>query len=355
MVTVWLLAACDDSQPPARSGAPPPAGELIFYSWEDDLPRSVIDAFTAEFGIRIVYRSYKTPQEALKNIRAGEVFDLMVIDSPYVQELAREGLIRAIDYRNMPNFKNISANFRDLAHDPGNQYSVTYNWGLTGLLVRGDQEFPPVSSWSDLWDPRYAGRVLVWDVKQAVLGITLKSLGFSINSENPAELEAALERLLVLQRQARVVSYTPEAAVEALAGGRVVLMYGWAGDVLRARARGLDIRFVCPAEQGIQWGDNFVLPAASSRKPTAEMFLNFLLRPEINATIANEQHYATAVEAAYPLIKPEILNDPVIFPPLEEIRRAEAYMPPSPAGKALQDRVWERFAAARGVPESGRP
>jgi len=340
-----FLTACGDAEPPAQPASPPLARELIFYDWADDLPQSVIDAFTAEYGVRISYQTYETTEEALQNLRAGKVYDVAVIDNPFVPELAEEGLIAEIDHRNMPNFKNISPNFRELVFDPGNRYSVTYNWGLTGLIVRGDLVAQPITRWADLWDPRFAGRVLVWEMPRSLIGIALRSLGFSVNSENPAELEVALERLLALRAHARGSGYVPEVGEQALASGEVALMYGWAGDVLRARARHLDIRYVLPAEGSMQWGDNFVIPAASPRKYTAELFINFLLRPEISARIVNEQHYATANEAAYPFIKPEILNDPVIFPPLEEMRRAEVYLPLSPAGRALHQRIWERYLA----------
>ncbi len=340
-----LLAACGDAEPPAQPAPPPLAKELIFYDWAGDLPQSVLDAFTAEYGVKIIYPTFESTEEAVQNIRAGKVYDVAVIENPFVPEMAAEGLIAEIDHRNVPNFKHISANFRELIFDPGNRYSVTFNWGLTGLIVRADQEPPPLTRWADLWDPRFAGRVLVWNLQRGLNGIALKSLGFSINSEDPVELEAALERLLMLKAHARTSGYTPEVAEQALASGEVVLMYGWAGDVLRARARNLDIRYILPAEGSIQWGDNFVIPAASPRKYTAEVFINFLLRPEISARIVNEQHYATANESAYRFIKREILNDPVIFPPLEEMRRAEVYMPLRPAGRELYQRLWERFLA----------
>ncbi|MDS4039933.1 MAG: spermidine/putrescine ABC transporter substrate-binding protein [Candidatus Competibacter sp.] len=344
-LAIGLLIACDDAKPPAQPTPPPLARELIFYDWADDLPQSVIDAFTAEYGVKINYQTYETTAEALQNLQAGQVYDVAVIDNPFVPELVAEGLIAEIDHRHVPNFKYISANFRDLVFDPGNRYSVTYNWGLTGLIFLGDRVSSPVTRWADLWDSCFAGRVLVWDNQQSLIGIALQSLGFSVNSENPAELEAALQRLLALRGHARASGYIPEKGEQGLASGEVVLMYGWAGDVLRARARNLDVRYVLPAEGTIQWGDNFVIPTASPRKYTAEVFINFLLRPEISARIVNEQHYATANEAAYPFIKPEILNDPVIFPPLEEMQRAEVYLPLSPAVRALHQRVWERYLA----------
>lgn len=343
VLALGLLTACGDADTPAQPAPPSLDKELIFYDWADDMPQSVLDAFTREYGVKVIYQTYETTNEAVRNLRAGQIYDVVVIDNPFVPELAAERLLAEIDHRNVPNFKYISANFRDLVFDPGNRYSVTYNWGLTGLLMRADQVSPPVTRWADLWDPRFAGRVLVWDNQQSLIGIALQSLGFSMNSENPAELEAALQRLLALKAHARTSGYIPEIGEQALASGEVVLMYGWAGDVLRARARNLDIRFVLPVEGSIQWGDNFVIPAASRRKYTAEAFINFLLRPEISAQIVNEQHYATANEAAHPFIKAEIRNDPVIFPPLEAMQRAEFYRLLSPEGKVLHEHLWERY------------
>ncbi len=123
-------------------------------------------------------------------------------------------------------------------------------------------------------------------------------------------------------------------------------MVGWLagpGSVGRLRRR----------RPAIQWGDNFVIPAASPRKDTAEAFINFLLRPEISARIVNEQHYATANEAAYPFIKSEILNDPVIFPPIEKIRQAEVYLPLTQADKTLHARIWQRYLAGAAEAASG--
>lgn len=353
-LALGLLAACGDAEPPARPTTPTLAKELIFLSWAEDLPESIMEEFTKEYGVKVIYQSYDTTEEAIAKLRAGQVHDVAVIDSPYVPELAAEGLLAEIDYRNVPNFKYISPNFRDLAHDPGNRYSVTYNWGLTGLLVRADLIEQPVMGWADLWDPRYAGRVLIFDLQPYLLGIALQSLGFSINSTDPAELEAALERLLAFETSsARAAGYVPADAEERFASGEIVLMYGWAGDVLRARGRGLDVDYVLPVEGSIQWGDNFVIPAASPRKDTAEAFINFLLRPEISARIVNEQHYATANEAAYPFIKSEILNDPVIFPPIEKIRQAEVFLPLTQAGKTLHARIWQRYLAGAAEAASG--
>jgi spermidine/putrescine transport system substrate-binding protein len=342
------LVGCVGATP--TPGSPPAlADELIFYNWEGDLPQSVLDTFTKETGVKVKYLVYESQEEAIDNMRAGQVYDVVVMESRFVGLLASENLLAEIDYRHVPNFKNISANFRDLVYDPGNKYSIPYNWGLTGLVVRPDLIETPVTRWADLWQPGYAGRGAVWRGQpREVIALTLKSLGYSANSENPAELEAALARLLELKPQLRYLEdYDLAYAAAALASGEVALAMGYAGDVVAGRELNLPITFVLPQEGALLWGDNFIIPANSSHKYTAEIFLNFLQRPEINAQIANENHYATPNEAAYPLIDPGLRDDPLIFPPNEDLQKAEIILPLSQEGQKLYDQIWRRFLAAK--------
>ena len=332
---------------PSTPTPPPLAEELVFYDWEEDMPQFVLDAFTEEYGVKVTYLTYESQlEEAMENMRAGEVYDVVVIDNYYVPTLVADGLLAEIDYRNVPNFDNISANFRDLAYDPGNKHSVPFNWGSTGLVVRSDLLEEPVTRWADLWDPRYAGKIAVRDDEPELLYVTLKSLGYSINSEDPNKLEAALERMLELRQAVRFVGPYAEDAVPALLSGEAVILVGWAEDVLAAREENEAIVYVLPEEGALLWGDNFVIPANSPRKYTAEVFLNFLLRPEISAQIVNQNYYATANEAAHPFIDPDIVNDPAIFPPNEDLTNAEVYLPLSPEIDKLCIEIWERFLAA---------
>ena len=344
---VLLLAGCDRDSRGDKPAAP--ARELIFYSWADDLPPSLIEAFSKEFEATVVYRTYESSEEAVRNLRSGAVVDVAVIENQFIPELVADGTIAALEHRNLPNLQHLSENFRELVFDPGNRYSVTFNWGLTALLVRDDLTPLRPTRWADLWDPRLAGRVQVWDLQRPLVGMALKSLGYSINSENPAELDQALERLVQLKARARTGGYVPSVAEAALADGRTAVIYGYSGDLLRARARHLKVSFVVPAEGAIQWTDNFVVPATSTRKPLAEAFINFLLRPENSARIVNEQHYPTANEAATPFIRPDFRNDPAMFPSRQEMLRAEVLMPLSREGQQRHDRVWQRYLAAPGL------
>ena len=147
-----------------------------------------------------------------------------------------------------------------------------------------------------------------------ILGATLKSLGYSINTENPDEIQAALDRLLELKPYAELVETTAEDALPLFESGEIVIMIGWSEDILAGQDTVESLRYILPEEGPLLWGDHFVIPASSSRKYTAEVFLNFLLRPEISAQITNENYYAMANEASLELVDPEIRANTVVFP-----------------------------------------
>jgi spermidine/putrescine transport system substrate-binding protein len=340
-----LLVACSGLGSPPMPTPEPLADELILYNWSGDLIETLFDDFAEEYGIEVKYVIYETPEQAVENIRAGEQYDVVVLENEYVPSLVEEGLLAKIDYRNVPNFNHISANFRNLAYDPGNRHSIPYSWGTTGLVVRSDLVDEPVTGWSDMWDPHYAGRVIGWLIPRYTLGAALKSLGYSINSEVPEELEAALEHLIELKPNVTWLT-DEETSAYYLADAEAVMALGWAYDVQVGQEENEAIVYVLPEDGTILWGDNFVIPANSPHKYEAELFLNFILRPEITGQLVNLNYYPMANDAAIPYIEPEILNDPVIYPPNEDLRNAEILLPLSPPGEQLYAEIWERFMAA---------
>lgn len=343
-LAVILATACDDSKPPPPL-APPPMRELVYYDWADDMPQAVFDAFTAEYGIKVKYVTYASGEEAVANLRAGKVYDVVAVETQDIPALIADGLLAKINYRNVPNFKNISANFRDLSFDPSNTYTIPFNWGTTGLLVRSDLVEKPATRWADLWDERFAGKLIVWSLQRYLLGITLKSLGYSVNSENPEQLAAALERLEQIKSRARIMDYDTQVLDDMLASGEVVILYGFSGDLERLRKKNSAVHYVLPEEGSVLWGDHFAIPAKSSDQHAAELFINFLLRPEIIALFVNEIHYAAPNDAATPFIEPEIRNDPAIFPSNDLLKAAEILLPLGPKGQKLYDETWSRFLA----------
>lgn len=338
------------------SAAPPPgnryAEEITIYNWEGDIPQSVLDAFTRETKVKIICKVFNSQEEAITNIRAGNPYDMAVIDGRFISQLTQEGLLKQLNYENLLNFKYISPNFRGLAYDPDNRYSVPYSWGTTGLLVNTDIEHTPVHSWADLWDERNAGKVAVSvSYPREAIGLTLKSLGYSVNSENPAEVEAALAKLLQLQLDpAFLYRYYPDFGMATMMSGKVFIAVGFSGDLLESQKNGLSVEYILPEEGLLLWGDTFVVPKSSRNQTTAELFIDFLLRPKISAEIVNQKYYASANEAARAFVDPQILANKAIYPTNSMLMKAEIIEALSPEGQRLVDATWQKFLAA--YPES---
>ncbi|MBL8155412.1 MAG: spermidine/putrescine ABC transporter substrate-binding protein [Anaerolineae bacterium] len=346
-ILILVLVGCTGSSEPT---APPPADELILYDWAEDVPQSVLDAFTQEYGTKVTYLVYESQEEAIDQMRSGQAYDVVVMESRFVPLLVEANLLAEIDFGNVPNFKNISANFRNLVYDPDNRYSIPYNWGVTGLVVRSDLVEQPVTRWADLWDPRYAGKIAIWaGQSREVIALTLKSLGFSGNTEDPRELQAALDHLLEIRPHVLFIEdFGLAESSDLMASGQVVISMGYATDVIVGQTKNPDITFVMPEEGALMWNDTFVIPANGPHKYTAELFLNFLLRPEISAQMINEHYYPMANEAAEPFIDPAIRDNPVIYPPDEVLRNAELIVPLSVDGQQRYLELWERFLAKTG-------
>ena len=341
-----LLVGC--SQPANEPENEPPllAEELIFYDWSDDGISAVFDAFTEEYGVKITYVAFESTEEAVENIRAGEMYDIAVIENQYIPTLVEEELLAKIDFGHVPNFRNISANFRDLSYDPQNLHTIPYSWGTTGLVVRPDLVSEPVTKWADKWKPELAGQIINWETTpRFTIGAALKSLGHSVNSEDTEELEAALEKLIQLKPNSYWLVEEHSAAPLIVSGDAVVSL-GWSEDFWLAQEEIDEVTYVIPEEGSILWGDNFVIPVNSPNKYTAELFLDFILRAEVTAEIVNNIYYPMPNDAAIEFIAPEILSDSVVFPTNAEMQGAEILLPLSPAGDALYEDIWNRFLAA---------
>jgi len=346
ILALGLLQGCRDTEPPAKPSSPTLAKELVFSALAEDMPQSILDAFTGEFGVKIRYLPFQSPEEADNIIRSGQRCDVVLIENQLIPPLVNDGLLAEIDFAQIPNFKYISANFRDLALDPGNRHSVPGSYGTTGLVVRTDLVGAGLNRWADLWKPRYAGKIGLRAQPREIIGMTLMSLGYAFGSENPRELAAVLQRLLELKPAIVLLDIEADDAVHKLLSGEIAILHGYAEDFQEARAGNPAVAYVLPKEGTALWGESYAIAAGSPEKSMAGLLINFLLRPEITARIIEEKKYAHPNDAALPLIKPEIRNDPVIFPPNRDLASGAIILPLSPEGKKRYAALWAQFLTA---------
>ncbi|WP_041470448.1 ABC transporter substrate-binding protein [Chloroflexus aggregans] len=345
-VTICLICLTACTFIPASNPSPQPP-TLTITGWAGYMPPALLDAFKNETGIEVTYIGYDNTEEAISQLQQGAQYDLLIVSYQFIPELIHNGTLAPINRANIPNIRNLSATFRDLAFDPGERYSVIYQWGITGLLVRTDLLARPIKRWSDLWNPTLDGKILLWPIPRDTINVLLKSLGYSINTTDTDQLATALARAPALAQRVGWVDSGVATATQYLVSGEYAVALAWAYDARDAQQQDERITFIIPEDGTVIWLDSFVIPTTSTHPELAEQFINFFLRPDMSALVTNELVIATANEASWPLVKPELLANTSIFPSNDILERAELEVPLDPATQKLHHEIWRVFTLTR--------
>jgi spermidine/putrescine transport system substrate-binding protein len=288
--------------------------------------------------------NFASNEDLLAKLQAGASgYDIIVPSDYMVAIMISLDMLAQLDKENIPNLENLDPQFAEMPFDPNGDYSVPYQWGTTGIGYRSDIVEEDITSWAALFDPalaqKYEGRIsMLNDVREAV-GAALKYEGYSLNSTDPEQLEEA--QGLLLQQKPFLAKYDSQSVADSLVSGDVVLAHGWSGDIFVAQTENEDIVYTIPEEGAVVWVDNLAILATTEgdRKYTAEVFINYLLRPEIGAQITNWVWYGSPNAAAEPYIDEEILGDPAIYPPDDVMQNLEFIRDVGEATQ-LYDRIW---------------
>jgi spermidine/putrescine-binding protein len=266
-------------------------------------------------------------------------YDLIVATDHKIQELARGGLIEPLDLSLIPNVKNLYPRFRNGPWDPGNKYSIPWQWGTTGIGFNTKLVPDRIDSWDILWDSKYAGRVSMLDDLRDTIGVTLITLGYSGNSVQPKELLAA-QRKLIGQR-AMLKHYSSDTYIDELCSNDLWLCEGWSGDVGQASSENGDVDYVIPREGSFMWVDNLCIPKGAPHRNTAHEFMNYILRPDVGAQISKAVDYASPNQAAEPLLR-DLLSDPKICPPKQFMDEKLVFFADLGKNEVLWQDVWQQ-------------
>ncbi len=324
------------------------ADELYLYNWSEYMDPQVLEDFEAEFGVRVIEDTYATNEELLAKLQAGATgYDLIVPSDYMVEVMVAEKLLAEMDHENVPNLSNIDPMFADPPYDPGMVHCVPYMWGTTGIGYNLDVFEEPPDSWAYLFDPalasQYAGKITMLNDVREAMGAALKYLGYSLNSTDEGELEEA--RDLLIQQKPSVYAYDSEQYAPLLSADETVLAHGYNGYFFMTALEDERIWYTIPKEGATIWADNLCIPESAPNKYTAEVFIDYLLRPEVNATLVNYLWYPSPNSAAKEFIDPEILEEPAIYPPPEVMERLEWITDVGDATQ-LYERLWTEVKAA---------
>jgi putrescine transport system substrate-binding protein len=290
---------------------------LNIYNWNDYIDDRTVPLFQALTNIRVNYDVYSSNEDLLAKLQAGPTdYDIVVPTSWFVPTYRQLGLIEPLHQELIPNLANLDREFVETDYDPGNRYSVPWQWGTVGIGYNR-QRVPggAVDSWASVFEPDAAmgGRVSLLREVTDLIGAALIHLGKSPNSSKDADL-AEVVRLLKAAKP-KLSKFTADTYIDELAAGETWLAQGWSGDVFQAQDQNPDVTYVIPREGSLRFVDVMCIPKGAPHPGNAARFMNYVLHPKVQARISKYVSYGTPVSLAKPLLPSEQLSDPAIYPP----------------------------------------
>ena len=301
--------------------------KLVVYNWGEYIDPEVLTMFEEETGIDIVYEEFETNEILYPKISSGAIAYDVICPSDYmIQRMIENDLLSEINFDNIPNLKNIGKQYLEQSRqfDPENKYSVPYCWGTVGILYNKMMVDEPVDSWSILWDPKYKDNILMQDSVRDAFGVTLKYLGYSLNSIDLDELTEA--KNLLIEQKPLVQAYVIDQVRDKMIGNEAALGVIYSGEAIYTQKENPNLEYVIPKEGSNIWIDSWVIPKNAEHKENAEKFINFLCRTDIALMNFEYITYSTPNEAARELIEDEsIRNSEIAFPDLSKYDNLETF------------------------------
>jgi putrescine transport system substrate-binding protein len=334
------------------------------YNWSDYIDDSVLQDFTDETGIRVVYDVFDSNEILETKLLAGGTgYDVVVPSGEFLGRQIEAGVFQKLDRSKLSNLDNMwdAIEERTEKYDPGNEYSVNYMWGTTGIgyniaKVQDALGTDTVSSWDVLFNPDMISKlagcgVYVLDAPAEMVRAALNHLGLDPDSRAPEDLEKAEALLLAIRPHIR--KFHSSEYINALANGDICLAVGWSGDVFQARDRadeagqGVEIAYSIPKEGAQMWFDQMAIPADAPHVEEAHEFINYIMRPEVIAKASNYVFYANGNKASQELLDEEVIDDPAVYPDDETLEKLYTTLPYDPRTQRLVTRLWTRVVTGQ--------
>jgi putrescine transport system substrate-binding protein len=339
--------------------------KVNFYNWSNYIAPGVLEDFTRETGIKVVYDTFDANETLETRLLAGKSgYDVVVPTAYFLQRQIKANVFQKLDRSKLPNLANAwpVVTQRLAVYDPGNQYAANYMWGTTGIgfNVKAAQKIlgadAAIDSWDFVFKPENLAKfrdcgVHILDSADDIFPAALSYLGFDPNSTKPADLEQAAD--LIGKIRPYVRKFHSSEYLSALATGEICLVVGWSGDIMQARSRaaearnGIEIGYAIPKEGAQMFFDNLAIPADARNVNEAYELINYLYRPEVAAKNSDFLSYANGNLASQKFIDPKILNDRNIYPDDATLAKLFVITARDPATQRIINRLWTKVKTGR--------
>ncbi|MCS7072586.1 MAG: spermidine/putrescine ABC transporter substrate-binding protein, partial [Anaerolinea sp.] len=352
VLTVFLLTLAPLRAQVAGDGWTCPDGfagqSLSVYNWSTYIAEDTVANFEAACDVTVLYDVYENNETLIARLRQGNPgYDIIIPTDYAVQILYEAELLVELDHSLIPNLVNVTPELLDLPFDPGNRYSVPYQWGTVGVGYRVSAVEEPVTSWEQVWN--HDGPVAWLDDPRVMLGIALNLLGYDVNTADPAQIAEARDYLI--ERAGNVVAIAGDDGQARLQRGEVDIVIEYNGDIIQliAESEPDEYAYVIPVEGSQLATDSMAIPVGAPNVPLAHAFIDYILDPQVGADISNYTGYGSPNQAAIDagLIDEELLENPGIYPPAEVLERMFSIAAVAEA-EAIYLSAWDEIKVSLG-------
>ncbi|MFT4003478.1 MAG: polyamine ABC transporter substrate-binding protein [Rhizobium sp.] len=334
------------------------------YNWSDYIDNSILEDFTKETGIKVVYDTFDQNETLETKLLAGKTgYDVVVPTAYFLQRQIKAGVFQKLDKSKLPNLSNMwdTVQQRIATYDPGNQYAIDYMWGTSGVgynvdkvkQILGTDAAPDIDV---IFDPKLAAKfkdcgIYVLDSPTDVIPAALRYLGLDPNSTKQEDFKKAEDLLTAIRPFVR--KFHSSEYINALANGDICIAFGYSGDVLQARNRaaeaknGVNIGYSIPTKGAQMWFDVMAIPADAPHVEEAHIFLNYIMKPEVIAKASDATTYANGNKASQQFVSKDVLDDPAVYPTDEVREKLFTLTPWDPKTQRLATRLWTKVTTGQ--------
>ncbi len=334
--------------------------EVRVYNWSDYIDEALLKKFTAETGIELIYDVFDSNEVLETKMLAGSSgYDVVVPSGTFLSRQIQAGAFQKLDISKLSNIHNVwdDINARTAIYDPGNEYSINYMWGTTGIGYNvgkvkealGDNA--PANSLSLIFDPANMEKlkncgVYFLDAPAEIIPAALKYIGEDPDSHD-IDVIKKVEPILTAVAP-YVQKYHSSEYINALANGDICVAFGWSGDILQARDRaaeadnGVEVEYAIPSEGALMWFDQMAIPVDAPNPDAAHKFINFILDAQNMADASNYVYYANGNKASQAMLEEDVIGDPAIYPPAETVDNLYVTTAYGPKEQRIVTRMWTK-------------
>lgn len=314
--------------------------EINILNYGANAAEGVYDEFEKATGIKVNEKTFDDMHYMYQEVASGKVkYDVILVSDDMAEKMIKEGMLQTINKDNIPNIVNMNEGDMGKPYDPNNDYTVPYMNGTIGLIYNTETVDEDITSWKSLFDKKYKDEVFMFDNMRDTIGVALKTLGYSLNSTDPNQLEEAKE-LLIKQKEELNPTYGADEVLDLMKSGEKKIAMIWSGEGLNLEAEDSRFKYVIPEEGADYWLDSWAIPKDAQNVSGAEKFINFMSDKDIALRTADEIGYTSPQKQAIEEQPSEIKNNENAYMPQEILDKCEEYKSLEGDDLKLYEKIW---------------